>query len=138
MAQSQAAPEPVSAPGDAVEHMSALDVAVKSVSALDDAIEPIVRSDPFADLEPFIQHLWITQGEMCREIYPDQFPRGKTGNATKEEEDEFLLRYFSVSPSASDKRRSRSQRTEVVQPGSLLIHPMSLVSFFRVQIRTLG
>lgn len=35
---------------------------------------------------------------MCCNIYPDQFPRGAGGKgATKDEEEEFILRYFSAS-----------------------------------------
>lgn len=31
---------------------------------------------------------------MCGNIYPDQFPRGEKGQATKQEEDAFLLEHF--------------------------------------------
>jgi hypothetical protein len=58
----------------------------------------IARSDPFSDLRPFIKHLWESRQAMCCNIYPDEFPRGTEGKgATKDEEDEFLLRYFSAS-----------------------------------------
>ncbi|THY64214.1 hypothetical protein D6C99_00315 [Aureobasidium pullulans] len=57
----------------------------------------VVRSDPFKDIRPFIEHLWITRTNMCRNLYPDEFPRGtKEKHATKEQEDEFILRHFSA------------------------------------------
>lgn len=54
----------------------------------------IARSNPFNDLRPFIEHLWKTKKHMCENIYPDQFPRGEKGPATKQEEDAFLLCHF--------------------------------------------
>ncbi|KAG9967765.1 hypothetical protein KCU98_g16162, partial [Aureobasidium melanogenum] len=47
-------------------------------------------------MRPFIEQLWEDRRTMCCNIYLDQFPRGSTGKgATKEEEDAFLLGYFS-------------------------------------------
>lgn len=55
----------------------------------------IVRSNPYNDLRPFIEQLWLTRPEICRNIFPDQFPRGVNDRgASKEEEDEFILAYF--------------------------------------------
>ena len=56
----------------------------------------ILRQNPYADMRPFIENLWEERREMCCNIYLDQFPRGTTERgATKEEEDAFLLGYFS-------------------------------------------
>ena len=56
----------------------------------------ILRQNPYADMRPFIEHLWEERREMCCNIYLDQFPRGTTEKgATKEEEDAFLLNHFS-------------------------------------------
>ena len=55
----------------------------------------ILRQNAYADMRPFIEHLWEDRREMCCNIYLDQFPRGTTDRgATKEEEDAFLLSYF--------------------------------------------
>jgi hypothetical protein len=56
----------------------------------------ILRQNAYADMRPFIEHLWETRREMCCNIYLDQFPRGTADRgATREEEDAFLLGYFS-------------------------------------------
>jgi hypothetical protein len=56
----------------------------------------ILRQNAYADMRPFIIHLWEDRREMCCNIYLDQFPRGTADRgATKEEEDAFLLGYFS-------------------------------------------
>lgn len=56
---------------------------------------PIIRSDPFQDLTPFIENLWNTRPEMCRSVFTDLFPRGENGQgATKDEEDTFVARFF--------------------------------------------
>ncbi|CAD0108789.1 unnamed protein product [Aureobasidium uvarum] len=55
----------------------------------------ILRQNAYADMRPFIEHLWEDRRAMCCNIYPDQFPRGTADKgATKEEEDAFLLGYF--------------------------------------------
>lgn len=56
----------------------------------------ILRQNAYADMRPFIENLWEERREMCCNIYLDQFPSGSTERgATKEEEDAFLLGYFS-------------------------------------------
>ncbi|KAG9753338.1 hypothetical protein KCU73_g5909, partial [Aureobasidium melanogenum] len=56
----------------------------------------ILRQNAYADMRPFIEQLWVDRRTMCCNIYLDEFPRGSTGKgATKEEEDAFLLGYFS-------------------------------------------
>ncbi|CAD0088661.1 unnamed protein product [Aureobasidium mustum] len=56
----------------------------------------ILRQNAYADMRPFIEQLWEDRRSMCCNIYLDQFPRGTNGKgATKEEEDAFLLQYFS-------------------------------------------
>ncbi|KAG9972664.1 hypothetical protein KCU98_g13110, partial [Aureobasidium melanogenum] len=56
----------------------------------------ILRQNAYADMRPFIEQLWEDRRAMCCNIYLDEFPRGSTGKgATKEEEDAFLLGYFS-------------------------------------------
>lgn len=55
----------------------------------------IARSDPVNDLQPFIDHLCLYRPSLTRNIYTDEFPRGtKEDPATKAQEDEFLLSYF--------------------------------------------
>jgi hypothetical protein len=56
----------------------------------------ILRQNAYADMRPFIEQLWEDRREMCCNIYLDQFPRGTVEKgATREEEDAFLLVYFS-------------------------------------------
>ncbi|KAG9954132.1 hypothetical protein KCU85_g764, partial [Aureobasidium melanogenum] len=56
----------------------------------------ILRQNAYADMRPFIEQLWEDRRAMCCNIYLDEFPRGTAGKgATKEEEDAFLLGYFS-------------------------------------------
>ncbi|KAH0366324.1 hypothetical protein KCU65_g5437, partial [Aureobasidium melanogenum] len=56
----------------------------------------ILRQNAYADMRPFIEQLWEDRRAMCCNIYLDEFPRGIAGKgATKEEEDAFLLGYFS-------------------------------------------
>ncbi|PNS14065.1 Eukaryotic translation initiation factor 4 gamma [Sphaceloma murrayae] len=56
---------------------------------------PILRSDPYNELTPFIQHLWTTRPDVCRTVFVDLFPRGKDGRgATKGEEDDFISHFF--------------------------------------------
>lgn len=54
----------------------------------------IARSDPYADLRPFIIRMWCTRESMCRNVFLDDFPRHNDRPATKAEEDEFLLKHF--------------------------------------------
>lgn len=71
-----------------------LDQQVPNITPHDGPI--ILRQNAYGDMRPFIENLWEERREMCCNIYLDQFPRGTTdGGATKEEEDAFLLGYFS-------------------------------------------
>ena len=55
----------------------------------------IVRSNPFNDIQPFIDFLWTTDPALCRSVFTDLFPRGINGlGASQEEEDAFILQHF--------------------------------------------
>lgn len=54
----------------------------------------IARSNPYNDLRPFIEHLWVTDAAKYRSVFTDLFPRGQHGHASKEEEDAFIEKYF--------------------------------------------
>jgi len=58
------------------------------------SVPMIARSDPYADLRPFIIRMWCTRESMCRNVFLDDFPRHSDRPATKAEEDEFLLKHF--------------------------------------------
>lgn len=55
----------------------------------------MARSNPYNDLRPFIEYLWATRADMCKNIFIEDFPRGTDGApATKNEEDTFLRAHF--------------------------------------------
>ncbi|KAF4551711.1 Hypothetical protein D9617_12g035990 [Elsinoe fawcettii] len=70
----------------------------------------ILRSEPFAEIRTFIEHLWRTRSDMCKIIFTDIFPRGQGDQgATQQEEEAFLDSHFDAQTVAEQGYRFLKQ-----------------------------
>ncbi|KAJ9623124.1 hypothetical protein H2203_006060 [Taxawa tesnikishii (nom. ined.)] len=66
-----------------------------SSSALSQPDPVIARSNPYDDLRPFIEQMWMNEEAECRSIFKDMFPSSRIeAKITKEMDDGFVLQFF--------------------------------------------